>query len=87
VFAPESTRDPLSSPRLNLIGEVREAPRDSVEAARALYVQAHPGSVEWIDFGDFALYRLAIAEAYYIGGFGEMGWLSAEDYVGAKPEG
>jgi putative heme iron utilization protein len=86
VFEPDSIREPLASPRLNRMGEVREMLRDNLEAARLRYVEAHPGSAEWIAFGDFSLYRLAIAEVYYVRGFGEMSWLSADDYAGAKLE-
>ena len=44
------------------------------------YLKRHPQSEMWVDFGDFAFYRMDIAEPYYVGGFGVMGWVTANDY-------
>ena len=38
------------------------------------------------DYTDFAYYRLEIADAYFVGGFGVMGWVGAEDYRSAQPD-
>ena len=47
---------------------------------------ATPQSEMWVDFGDFAFYRMEIAEPYYVGGFGVMGWVTADDYLAAKAD-
>ncbi len=31
-------------------------------------------------------YRMAIADTYFVGGFGVMGWVTAEDYRQAAPD-
>ena len=80
VYEPGAESDPLSSARMNLMGEVQPVPEAESAAARTAYLARHPDSEQWIDFGDFALYRLAVDDVYYIGGFGEMGWVSATDY-------
>lgn len=82
VYEPEAESDPLSSARMNLMGEVHVVPEEQAASARAAYLARHPESEQWIDFGDFALYRLAVVDVYYIGGFGEMGWVAAADYSG-----
>jgi putative heme iron utilization protein len=76
VFDAGAEDDPLNTPRLTLIGQVDLVPEQDLENARALYLARHPNAQEWIEFGDFALYRLTITEAYWVGGFGKMGWLS-----------
>jgi putative heme iron utilization protein len=80
VYDPAAEQDPLTSARLNLMGEVRPVPEGDVEAARALYIQQHPSSEQWMDFADFGLYRLEVQDVYYVGGFGEMGWVSKQDF-------
>lgn len=64
----------LSQGRVNLMGRVVELPEDELAEARAAYLAAHPEALEWVDFGDFAFYRLEVETAYYVGGFGVMGW-------------
>jgi hypothetical protein len=39
-----------------------------------------------MDFGDFGLYRMNVADVYFIGGFGEMGWVSKSDFAAAEPQ-
>lgn len=82
VYEPEAETDPLGAARMNLMGEVQELPEDAQDEVRALYVARHPDSEQWLDFGDFGLYRMRIDDVYYIGGFGEMGWVSKGDYLG-----
>ena len=44
---------------------------------------ANPESSQWISFGDFGFYRMTVKEVYIVGGFGAMGWVTAEDYASA----
>jgi putative heme iron utilization protein len=81
VFAEDAESDPLSSARANFFGEVAVLSEAESRSARELYLARHPDSEQWIDFGDFALYRMALVEAYYVGGFGVMGWVSGADLV------
>lgn len=75
----------LSGARANLLGSVAEVPDAEEPAAREAYLAQHPAAAQWADFGDFAFYRMDVAEVYYVGGFGMMGWVSAADYAGANP--
>ncbi len=83
VFEPEAEQDPLGSARMNLMGDVQRISEQDQAAMRALYLKDHPESEQWFDFGDFALYRMDVADVYYIGGFGEMGWVSKSDFASA----
>ena len=40
----------------------------------------------YVDFGDFNLYRLAVEEVRYIGGFGRMSWLSLDEWRATAPD-
>jgi heme iron utilization protein len=62
---------------------VKEAPAAEV---RELYLSRHENAKFWQDYTDFAYYRLQAAAVYFIGGFGVMGWISASDYGGARPD-
>ena len=53
---------------------------------RDLYLSRHENAKFWQDYSDFAFYRLEVSGVYFIGGFGVMGWVSAEDYTNAKPD-
>ena len=78
--------DPLGSARLTLMGSVAEVPDGDLAAVREGYLKRHPQSEMWVDFGDFAFYRMDVTEPYYVGGFGVMGWVTADDYRAAAAD-
>lgn len=85
LVAEERAReDPLGSARLTLLGSVAEVPDVDLGAVRENYLQRHPQSEMWMDFGDFGFFRMDITEPYYVGGFGVMGWVTADDYRAAE---
>ena len=64
--------DALNEARVAIVGRA-ERVEDRSEY-RDAYLRAHPGSSAFIDFPDFAFYRLRAEKARYIAGFGRMGW-------------
>ena len=77
---------PLAFGRVTLLGEcapVGDAERD---AARRVFLAAHPDASGYAAFRDFAFYRLEPAALRYVGGFGRMSWVSAADYRAAEPD-
>lgn len=76
--------DPLGTARATLVGDVLPVPEDEVEEARQRYLSRYESSRSWVDFKDFGFYRLQPLDIYYVGGFGVMGWVTAEDYRSAK---
>lgn len=78
--------DILGAARVTLVGHVRQLSDDEKPAARELYLKAHPSSQYWVNFTDFAFFRLEPVDIYYVGGFGVMGWVTARDYVAASPD-
>src|ERR1700731_40490 len=83
ITQPDVSGNPLGAARLTLLGNVEEAP--SVEV-KELYLSRHENAKFWQDYADFAYYRLEVSAAYFIGGFGVMGWIAAEDYGSALPD-
>jgi hypothetical protein len=61
-------------------------PEPDVTEARTLYLARYANSKHWVDFEDFSFYRLDVLDVYYVGGFGVMGWVSAEEYYRARPD-
>ncbi len=78
--------DPLAAGRVTLMGLVVPVPSTEVAAGRAAYLAWHPNAAYWIDFEDFAFYRLEISDVYFVGGFAAMDWVSAAEYRAARPD-
>jgi heme iron utilization protein len=76
--------DPLGTARATLVGDVLPVPEDEIIEARQRYLSRYENSRSWVDFKDFGFYRLQPLDIYYVGGFGVMGWVTAEAYESAK---
>src|SRR3984957_1129729 len=72
--------DPLGTARATLVGDVLPVPEEEIAAARERYLSKFENSRSWVDFKDFGFYRLEPIDIYYVGGFGVMGWVTADDY-------
>lgn len=67
--------DPLAEPRLTLLGE---AARYDDPRLLARFVARHPGAASYAGFGDFHLYRVTIARAHLVAGFGRISWIEGD---------
>jgi heme oxygenase (biliverdin-IX-beta and delta-forming) len=79
------TGDPLALARVTLLGTVVELRDDLRAAAQHTYRERHPDAF-YAAFGDFRLYRLDVSSVRYVGGFGRMSWVSADDHATAEPD-
>ena len=70
--------DPLGRARLTLVGRLKVL--EDPGALRNLYLETHPYAAYYADFTDFSFWRLDVAQCRYVGGFGHMSWVSADDY-------
>lgn len=86
VTQPDAGGDPLGASRVTLVGNVATVPELEVADARKVYLERYANSKHWVDFEDFSFYRLDAIDVYYVGGFGVMGWVTALEYGGAKPD-
>ena len=83
---PEESGDPLARGRLTLMGAARRVSDADAAAARDRYLARHERARYWVDFEDFGLWRLEVADLYFVGGFAAMDWVTAADYAAARPD-
>ena len=83
VTPPESRIDPLGAARVTLMGSVTKVPKEESAEIRACYLGRHPNASYWVDYQDFGFFHMTIAEIYFVGGFGSMGWVTPADYIAA----
>jgi putative heme iron utilization protein len=86
VTQPEASGDPLGAGRVTLVGNGSPIPATEREEARRLYLERHENSKYWVDFDDFSFFALDVVDVYYVGGFGVMGWITAQEYSQAQPD-
>jgi heme oxygenase (biliverdin-IX-beta and delta-forming) len=78
--------DPLAAGRMTLMGDASRVPESEIGGARATYLEWHASAAYWVDFEDFAFWRLEPTDLYFVGGFGAMDWVAAADYMTAEPD-
>jgi heme iron utilization protein len=78
--------DPLGAARATLVGHATPVPEQELASVREQYLARHENSHYWVDFSDFSFFRLQPLDLYYVGGFGVMGWVEAQDYEQAAPD-
>jgi len=78
--------DPLGAARATLVGKAEPVPEAEIGAVKAIYLARHENSRYWVDFADFGFFRLELIDVYYVGGFGVMGWVAAEEYAAASAD-
>jgi putative heme iron utilization protein len=86
VAQPEWAEDPLAGSRATLVGPVARVPAGDVSAVREAYLARHENARYWVDFDDFAFWRMAVEEVYLVAGFGAMGWVEGPAYATAAPD-
>src|ERR1022692_2696517 len=86
VTQSDASGDPLGASRVTLIGNVLPVSEPEVAEARKLYLERYANSKYWVDFEDFSFYRMDVVDVYYVGGFGVMGWVSAQEYDLGEPD-
>lgn len=86
VSQPSADGDPLGAARATLVGDAKQVPEQDLSEVRDAYLKRHENSRYWVDFTDFAFYRLEPVDLYYVGGFGVMGWVEAEAYAAAAAD-
>ena len=70
--------DPLTGSRASLTGTVT-----AIEDKRlmARFVNRHPSAAAYAGFGDFRLYRMNLARAHLVAGFGRIRWIEGSDIL------
>src|SRR5262249_48636485 len=86
LITQQESSDPLGSARVTIMGEVSKLAGEDAAAARSVYLVRHENAHYWVDYEDFAFFRMEVADVYFVGGFGVMGWVEAEDYTHAESD-
>jgi putative heme iron utilization protein len=68
------------------MGEARQLGAADAAGARAAYLVRHERAGYWVDFDDFAFWRLDVIDVYFVGGFAAMDWVTAAAYAAARPD-
>lgn len=84
LVAERCVDDPLANARMTLLGDCR--PAVDRESAARVFLEQHPEAARYADFEDFAYWRLEVSAVRYIGGCGQMSWVSGSDYLAARPD-
>jgi heme iron utilization protein len=71
--------EPLTGPRVTVTGraEVTAEPRH-----RARFLARHPGAARYVDFADFAFYRVIVERGHLVAGFGRIHWIESAALLG-----
>lgn len=64
--------DPLEGARVMLMGTCSQCSKKSDSSAASAYLRRHPEAEAFVNFGDFAFYRMEIARAHLVAGFGRI---------------
>lgn len=75
----EPAGDPQAAARITLIGDA--VPLDDPAAIRLRYVRFFPEAERLLALGDFSFYAITPRTIRFIGGFGDIRWMSAEQYA------
>lgn len=73
-------KDLMNSQRITFIGKMKKVDDKEVKELKKLYLERFPDAEYLMELEDFSFYRMEIDKIYYIGGFGEIEWIKAEDY-------
>ena len=80
IYGEGAESDVLGTARLTVMGVIRPVPESEVGAARSKFFARHPDAAQYMAFADFDVYRMEVADVYYVGGFGVMGWVTASEF-------
>jgi hypothetical protein len=77
---PRDDADPEASPRLTLLGDATAFDADPLLVTR--YLRYQPNAARYLTLGDFAFFRLTPRRLRLVEGFGQMGWVEAQEWQG-----
>ena len=72
--------DKQNSERLTLMGHLKLVPKEDVDDCRNRFYTIFPESERYASFHGFNFYQFEIDYTRWIGGFGKIGWLDADNW-------
>ena len=85
LVAESGSDDPLANGRVTLLGPCTQVEGDEGRA-RAAFLETHPNAAYYMNFGDFAFWKMDVESIRYIGGYGRMSWVDGADWHTAEPD-
>lgn len=82
----DAHEQPLAVGRVTILGKLTAVPEEERAAVRETFLAQQPRASFYVDFPDFAFYRLEPESLRYVGGFGRMSWVEAGDYRTAEAD-
>jgi heme iron utilization protein len=73
--------DPLEGARIMLAGHAEQAGADDAMVLRRRYLNAHPSAEAFVEFKDFAFFRIRPTGAHLVAGFGRIVDLAPERFL------
>jgi putative heme iron utilization protein len=73
--------DPLEGARIMLAGRAEQAEADETAVLRRRYLNAHPSAEAFVEFKDFAFFRIRSTTAHLVAGFGRIVDLPPERFL------
>jgi putative heme iron utilization protein len=73
--------DPLEGARIMVAGRAEELSSEAATLARRRYLAAHPAAEAFVDFKDFAFFRIAPSGLHLVAGFGRIIDLKPEQFL------
>ena len=73
--------DPLEGSRIMLAGKAEEAIGEAARILRRRYLHVHPSAAAFVDFKDFAFFRIAPSGLHLVAGFGRIIDLRPEQFL------
>jgi heme iron utilization protein len=73
--------DPLEGARIMVAGHAEELSGEAAALARRRYLAAHPSAEAFVDFKDFAFFRIAPSGLHLVAGFGRIIDLKPEQFL------
>jgi heme oxygenase (biliverdin-IX-beta and delta-forming) len=77
---------PLALGRVTILGPCVKVASAECAGVREAFLRQRPSAAYYVDFDDVGFYRVEPTALRYVGGFGRMSWVSAEDYRAAGPD-
>ncbi len=73
-----ASADPLAAGRITLFGRIARAVSETAERR---YLAVHPSAAAYAGFGDFDFFVFEIERAHYVGGFGRIRSIGADELL------
>jgi putative heme iron utilization protein len=77
---------PQAGARVTLLGYAMPVPPPYLDRARHLYSGKFPDSADYFSAHDFSLYAVLTTQVRYIGGFGDIHWMTGEALINYAAE-